>query len=85
VLYQEALTKLGVAPSEGVAIEDSPNGVAAAKAAGLVAVAFPNPITERMNLDHADLVIDDLDGLGLDGLMARLGRRAISVGTTQGV
>jgi HAD superfamily hydrolase (TIGR01509 family) len=74
LLYEEALALLGVSPAEGVAIEDSPNGVTAAKAAGLVAVAFPNPITERMNLDHADVVITDFDGLGLDGLLARLGR-----------
>jgi HAD superfamily hydrolase (TIGR01509 family) len=76
VLYLEALERLGVAAAEGVAVEDSPNRVAAAKAAGLVAVAFPNPITERMDLDHADAVVDDLDGLGLDGLLARVGRAA---------
>jgi hypothetical protein len=39
-------------------------------------VAFPNPITERMNLDQADAVVTDLEGLGLDGLLARLGRTA---------
>jgi HAD superfamily hydrolase (TIGR01509 family) len=76
LLYEEALALLDVSPAEGVAIEDSPNGVTAAKAAGLVAVAFPNPITERMNLDHADAVVTDLEGLGLDGLLARLGRTA---------
>src|SRR4051812_336369 len=54
LLYEEALADLGVPAEQGVAIEDSPNGVTAAKAAGLVAVAFPNPITERMDLDHAD-------------------------------
>jgi HAD superfamily hydrolase (TIGR01509 family) len=76
LLYEEALALLGVDPSEGVAIEDSPNGVSAAKAAGLATVAFPNPITERMDLGHADVVITDLDSLGLDGLLARLGRTA---------
>jgi HAD superfamily hydrolase (TIGR01509 family) len=76
LLYEEALALLGVDPAEGVAIEDSPNGVSAAKAAGLATVAFPNPITERMDLGHADLVITDLDRLGLDGLLARLGRTA---------
>jgi HAD superfamily hydrolase (TIGR01509 family) len=76
LLYEEAIALLGISAAEGVAIEDSPNGVIAAKAAGLVAVAFPNPITERMNLDQADVVITDLEGLGLDGLLARLGRTA---------
>lgn len=76
LLYEEAIALLGIAPDEGVAIEDSPNGVIAAKAAGLTAVAFPNPITERMDLGHADAVVADLDGLGLDGLLARVGKSA---------
>jgi HAD superfamily hydrolase (TIGR01509 family) len=76
LLYEEAIALLGVTPAEGVAIEDSPNGVTAAKAAGLTAVAFPNPITERMDLGQADAIVEDLDGLGLDGLLARVGRVA---------
>jgi HAD superfamily hydrolase (TIGR01509 family) len=76
LLYEEALALLGVAPSEGVAIEDSPNGVTAAKAAGLVTVAFPNPITARMDLGHADVVLPDLEGLGFEGLLTSLGRTA---------
>jgi HAD superfamily hydrolase (TIGR01509 family) len=76
LLYEEALALLGIGPSEGVAIEDSPNGVAAAKAAGLVTVAFPNPITARMDLGDADLVLSDLEGLGLEGLLTSLGRTA---------
>jgi HAD superfamily hydrolase (TIGR01509 family) len=74
LLYEEALALLGVEPAEAVAIEDSPNGVTAAKAAGLATVAFPNPITERMDLGHADAVVADLDDLGLDGLLRRIGR-----------
>ena len=76
LLYEEALALLGIAPAEGVAIEDSPNGIAAAKAAGLVTVAFPNPITARMDLGHADVVLSDLEGLGLEGLLTALGRTA---------
>jgi putative hydrolase of the HAD superfamily len=76
VLYVEALEHLGVHATEAVAVEDSPNGVTAAKAAGLDVIAFPNPITETMDLGHADVVVPELDGLGLDGLLARIGRRA---------
>jgi HAD superfamily hydrolase (TIGR01509 family) len=76
LLYEEAIALLGIEPAEGVAIEDSPHGVTAAKAAGLAAIAFPNPITERMDLGHADAVVGDLEGLGLDGLLARVGRVA---------
>jgi HAD superfamily hydrolase (TIGR01509 family) len=74
LLYREAITHLGVTPEEAVAIEDSPHGVAAAKAAGLTCVAFPNPITQPMDLRAADAVVADLDGLGLDGLLARVRR-----------
>jgi len=35
-------------------LEDSPNGVTAAKAAGIFCVAVPNPITCRLPLEHAD-------------------------------
>jgi HAD superfamily hydrolase (TIGR01509 family) len=74
LLYEEALGVLDVTPEEAVAIEDSPNGVTAAKAAGLTAIAFPNPITERMDLGEADAVVTDLDGVGLPELLARVGR-----------
>jgi HAD superfamily hydrolase (TIGR01509 family) len=76
LLYEEALELLGIDAEEGVAIEDSPHGVTAAKAAGLVAIAFPNPITERMDLGHADAVVADLEQLGLDGLLRTVGRTA---------
>jgi hypothetical protein len=29
-----------------------------------------------MDLGHADVVVDDLEDLGLDGLLERVGRRA---------
>jgi HAD superfamily hydrolase (TIGR01509 family) len=76
LLYHEALALLGVTADEALAIEDSPHGVRAAKAAGLTCVAFTNPITETMDLDAADAVVADLDGLGLDGLVALVARTA---------
>ena len=76
VLYREAADVLGVRPAESVALEDSPNGVRAAQAAGMQVVAFPNPITAAMDLGAADAIVDDLEGLGLDGVLDLLGRRA---------
>jgi putative hydrolase of the HAD superfamily len=74
LLYEEALDQLGVAPEEALAIEDSPPGVAAAKAAGITTIAFPNEITAPMDLTQADVIVEDLDGLGVDELLELVGR-----------
>ena len=68
-LYVDALSVLGLAPAEGIAFEDSPNGVRAAKAAGLYCVAVPNPITATLALDEADLVVDSLEDVTLAQLV----------------
>ncbi|MDE2838400.1 MAG: HAD family hydrolase [Chloroflexota bacterium] len=71
-LYQLALERLGMAPHEAFAIEDSPNGVTAAKSAGLRCVAAPNPITAGMDLRHADHVLPSLAGVSLAQVVAGL-------------
>lgn len=67
-LYLLVCARLGTEPSETVAFEDSRNGLAAAVAAGLFAVATPNPVTASMDLSAADLRIDDLAGWRLADL-----------------
>ncbi len=71
-LYLAVLECLGVDANEAFAIEDSPNGIAAAKNAGLRCVAIPNPITSGLDLTHADLVVASLADLTLAGLLDRL-------------
>jgi len=71
-LYLEALEALGVAAAEAVAFEDSPNGIRAAKAAGIFCVGVPNGVTRELGLDEADLVLDSLADLSPDELLARL-------------
>ncbi|MFC5470702.1 HAD family hydrolase [Cohnella suwonensis] len=61
-LYRLAVRKLGVRAEEAVAVEDSVNGLRAAKAAGLFAVAVPNRMTARMDFSEADLVADGMNG-----------------------
>jgi HAD superfamily hydrolase (TIGR01509 family) len=70
-LYLEALELLGISAEEAVAFEDSPNGVRAAKAAGIYTVAVPNAVTRDYGLDEADLVLDSLAELPPDDLLAR--------------
>jgi beta-phosphoglucomutase-like phosphatase (HAD superfamily) len=71
VLYLEALDHLGVRADEAIALEDSTNGVAAAKAAGIFTVAFPNPVTRGSDLSAADLLVHSLEEVPLRSLLER--------------
>lgn len=71
-LYLKATAALGVPPAQTVAIEDSPNGIAAARAAGCVCVAYPNPITRAMDLSGAHTVVESLAALPLSALRESL-------------
>jgi HAD superfamily hydrolase (TIGR01509 family) len=73
-VYQLAVDQLGVPAEATVAFEDSPNGVAAARAAGLRCIAVPNHLTEDLDLSAADLVVSsflELQIEDLDRLLAR--------------
>ena len=69
--YLAVLDAVGVAPGEAVAFEDSPNGVAAARAAGVFCVAVPNPVTACLSLAHADLCLKSLADEPLSQLLSR--------------
>ena len=71
LLYVEALERLGLHPFEALAFEDSPNGVRAARGAGIYCVAVPNTVTVALGLDEADLVLDSLAALPLVELLER--------------
>jgi HAD superfamily hydrolase (TIGR01509 family) len=60
-LYLLACERLGVTPDEALALEDSPHGVAAAKAAGLTCIAVPQ--FAGTDVSAADRVIDSLEEL----------------------
>jgi beta-phosphoglucomutase-like phosphatase (HAD superfamily) len=64
---------LGVAPNEALALEDSPNGIAAAKDAGLWVVAVPNELTAAGDLTRADCRVSTCAELSLTELLQRLG------------
>ncbi|HKV86836.1 MAG TPA: HAD-IA family hydrolase [Candidatus Dormibacteraeota bacterium] len=71
-LYIAVLECLGVAAAEAFAVEDSPNGVAAARRAGLRCVAIPNSITERLDLTEADVLVRSLADVTFDELVTKL-------------
>ena len=71
-LYIAVLDCLGVTAAEAFAIEDSPNGVMAAKRAGLRCVAIPNSITAKLDLSAADVVLRSLAELTLADLVKKI-------------
>lgn len=62
-LYLLAIKELGLAVDSILAFEDSPNGIKAAKAAGLRCVAVPNRITREMDLSGADLIVESFESI----------------------
>jgi len=82
-IYLLALERTGLKPEECIVIEDSRNGVLAAKEAGMRIVATTNIYTENEDLGDADIVVSSLgdpegekgelskgdDRLGFDGVL----------------
>jgi HAD superfamily hydrolase (TIGR01509 family) len=75
-LFLLAATRLGVDPSRCVVFEDSPNGIRAARAAGMRCVAIPNPVTCALPMEGADLVLPSLADRPLHAILAALERGA---------
>jgi HAD superfamily hydrolase (TIGR01509 family) len=57
--YLEACARLRIEPAAAIGIEDSPVGIASAKAAGLYVIGVVSVRAQR--LDEADLVVSSLD------------------------
>jgi HAD superfamily hydrolase (TIGR01509 family) len=73
-LYQAVLQDLELTPEQAIALEDSPNGILAAKRAGLFCVAVPNTLTSQLTLERADLRLNSLADLSLDELLQMVGK-----------
>ncbi len=70
--YVEACARLGVEPRHALAVEDSPNGITAAKAAGLRCIGVPNEMTATLDLSAADLLLRSLADCTIADAVARL-------------
>jgi HAD superfamily hydrolase (TIGR01509 family) len=65
----EHAASLSVAPKENcIVIEDSTNGIKAAKAAGILCVGYNSVHSEAQDLSEADVVINHFNELGFDAL-----------------
>jgi beta-phosphoglucomutase-like phosphatase (HAD superfamily) len=51
-LYLRACELLGIEPTRSVALEDSPPGVAAARAAGMLVLGIPSVAGVELEADH---------------------------------
>lgn len=80
--YLVALEALRVGSEDAMAFEDSPLGVAAAKAAGISCVAVPNEVTEGLSFVSADWVLRSLSEVSLDQLLRFHGSRTNRPGGT---
>jgi len=70
-LYLAAIQHLGLQPEETIAFEDSPNGIRAAKAAGMICVAIPNHLSGLLDLSQADFSLSSLSNQPLDEILDR--------------
>lgn len=59
-IYNLALEKLGLAPNEVFVVEDSKNGVKAAKAAGANVIVTTNHYTEKEDVEAGDVIVSCL-------------------------
>ena len=59
-VYFSTCRKLGVEPRDALAFEDSPNGVKAAKSAGIMCVYVPEAAVESGCVDEADMTLASL-------------------------
>lgn len=70
MLYHLGLEKVQLSKEKVIVFEDSPNGVLAAKQAGLFCIAVPNPLTKMLqfhkNGGQPDLVLESMTEFSLD-------------------
>jgi HAD superfamily hydrolase (TIGR01509 family) len=71
-LFLKALDAVGVEADEAIVFEDSPNGVNAARAAGIFVVSVPNPVTALLKTDGANLTLESLAQISLDEMLSNL-------------
>ncbi len=71
-LFLQAAAGLGYPPAACLVLEDSANGVRAARAAGCPVVAVPGPTTHRPTLPPVDLLLERLDAMPLAAIIAEI-------------
>jgi len=70
-LFILAADKLRISPQQCVVVEDSPNGVVAAKKAKMRCIGYTGTQKRKQNLPQADFVVDDLGKISLKMLFGQ--------------
>lgn len=70
-VYLHAAAKLQVDPKNCVAIEDSRNGIKAAKAAGMYCIGLQTSMSKEQDLSQADRIITSFVDQTVDSLLVR--------------
>jgi HAD superfamily hydrolase (TIGR01509 family) len=65
-VFLHVAERLGVMPSQCVALDDAEKGIVAAHAAGMKAIAVPTPDTRGNDFSKAALVVPSLDAVTLE-------------------
>ncbi len=68
-LFLKALDQLQIPKEAAVVFEDSPNGVLAARRAGIFVVAVPNAVTSTLMFEGANLTVKSLSDLSMSVLL----------------
>ncbi len=71
-VYLSACEGLRVEPADALALEDSVNGVIAARRAGMKVIAIPNPLTRHMDYSEADLVLHSMADMTLEEMIQKI-------------
>ena len=69
---QRVADQVSALGTEAVVFEDSPNGVHAARSAGIFVVAVPNSVTSQLSIENADLTLRSLTDLSLRELLNKV-------------
>lgn len=68
-IFLEAAKRLGVKPEECLVIEDSKNGVIAAKNAKMKCIGFINLNSGVQDLSKADIVVESIENIKIDNII----------------
>lgn len=73
-IFLTCAERFNMLPNRALVVEDSKNGIIAAKRAGMKAVGFRNPNSGEIDLSEADLIVDSFSAENREKILAFLTR-----------